>query len=86
MTGKATYKGKSLAVATSTATVSGGKGSVTLNPSSATKAALKKVRSLKVTITVTFTPTGGTAAKKTASLTLKGTTHKKKHATHKKKH
>lgn len=67
---KATAGG--VTVASVTANVSGGNGSVTLAIS---KAALKKLAKVKghklsVKITVTFTPTGGTAASKVKTLTL----------------
>jgi hypothetical protein len=80
----ATYKGKSLTVGTSANTVGGGKGSITLNASSKTIADLKKVTSLKVKVTITFTPTGGTAVSHSVTLTLKGSfkppkKHKKHH-------
>jgi len=64
--------GGGVTVASVSANVSGGNGTVTLAIS---KAALKKLSKIKghkfsVKITVTFTPTGGTAASKVKSLTL----------------
>ena len=61
-----------MTVSSVTASVSGGSGTVTLSIS---KAALKKLAKVKghklsVKITVTFTPTGGSAASKVKTLTL----------------
>lgn len=68
---KAKVKGKTITVARGTGSrTSGGTAKLTLKPSSAARKALKK-NSLKVTITSTFTPTGGTAKTTTSSLTLK---------------
>ena len=81
--------GGGVTVSSITAGVSGGNGSVTLAIS---KAALKKLakakgHKLSVKITVTFTPTGGTAASETKTLTLTqaAVTPKKKAAKSKKK-
>jgi hypothetical protein len=64
--------GGGVTVSSVTASVSGGSGTVTLSIS---KAALKKLAKVKghklsVKITVTFTPTGGSAASKVKTLTL----------------
>jgi hypothetical protein len=48
-----------------------------LKPSAAAKKALREKGSLKVSLTLTFTPTGGDAKTTTASLTLKLTKQKK---------
>jgi hypothetical protein len=62
----------SVTVSSVTASVGGGQGSVTLPISSAAlkKLAKAKGKKIAVTIVVTFTPTGGTAASKTVKLTV----------------
>jgi len=78
----ASYKGKTLTVGSTSKSVGGGRGSVTLNASASTLSALKKLKSLRVTVKITFTPTGGSAASKSVTLTLKGSAkpkHKSKH-------
>lgn len=81
--------GGGVTVSSVTASVSGGSGSVTLAISKAALKKLAKVKShqLSVKITVTFTPTGGTAASKvkTLTLTLAAVTPKKKATKGKKK-
>lgn len=68
---KAKVKGKTLTVARGTgARTSGGTLKLTLKPSSAARKALRK-SSLKVTITSTFTPSGGAANTTASTLTLK---------------
>ena len=64
--------GGGVTVSSVTSTVSGGNGSVILAISKAALKKLAKVKShkLSVKITVTFTPTGGTAASKVKTLTL----------------
>jgi ABC-type phosphate transport system substrate-binding protein len=64
--------GGGVTVANVTAGVKGGNGSVTLSISKAALSKLAKIKGHKfrVKITVTFTPTGGTAASKTKTLTL----------------
>jgi hypothetical protein len=77
-TATARYRGKTIQVGSSASTVrSGGRVSLTLKPSKATVAALKKA-SLKVTIQVTYQPSGGQANTQRASLTLKKAKAKKK--------
>jgi ABC-type phosphate transport system substrate-binding protein len=74
-------KKKTVRFATVTQQVQGGTGKVTLRPSSAALAALRKVStksSLVVNIEVTFTPTGGSPASKTVTLKIKGTKKPKK--------
>ena len=44
---------------------------VTLKPSAAAKKILKEEGTLKVTLTLTFSPTGGTANRSTSTVTLK---------------
>ncbi|HEY3759609.1 MAG TPA: hypothetical protein VGL37_07585 [Solirubrobacteraceae bacterium] len=79
--------GGGVTVSSVTASVSGGQGTVTLPISSAAlkKLAKAKGKKLAVSITVTFTPTGGTAATQKKTLTItqaavasKKTTKKKK--------
>ncbi len=72
--------GGGVTVANVTASVSGGKGNVSLSLS---KAALSKLAKIKghrfsVKITITFTPTGGSKASKTKTLTLTQAAIKKK--------
>jgi hypothetical protein len=64
--------GGGVTVSSLTASVSGGKGTVTLAISKAALSKLAKVKGhkLSVKITVTFTPTGGTAASQTKTLTV----------------
>jgi hypothetical protein len=64
--------GGGVTVANVTASVSGGKGSVTLSLSKAALSKLAKIKGHKfsVKITITFTPTGGSGASKTKTLTL----------------
>lgn len=64
--------GGGVTVASESASVSGGKGNVTLTISKAAIAKLDKAKGhkLSVKITITFTPTGGTAASKTKTLTI----------------
>jgi hypothetical protein len=64
--------GGGVTVANVTAGVKGGSGSVTLAISKAALAKLLKIKGHKfsVKITVTFTPTGGSAASKTKTITL----------------
>jgi ABC-type phosphate transport system substrate-binding protein len=64
--------GGGVTVANETASVSGGKGNVTLTISKAAIAKLGKAKGhkLRVKITITFTPTGGTAASQTKTLTI----------------
>jgi hypothetical protein len=64
--------GGGVTVANVTASVGGGQGTVTLPISSAAQKKLAKVKGhkLSVKITVTFTPTGGTAASKTKAITI----------------
>lgn len=64
--------GGGVTVANVTASVSGGNGSVTLSISKAALSKLAKIKGHKfsVKITVTFTPTGGSAASKTKTITL----------------
>jgi ABC-type phosphate transport system substrate-binding protein len=79
-----TYKKKKVSFATVSQSVTGGTGSITLKPSSKALAALKALSSkstVTVNLEVTFTPTGGAPASKTAKLKVKGT---KKAATKKK--
>lgn len=77
-TATARYRGKTLRVASSASTVrAGGRVSLTLKPSRATVAALKKA-SLRVTIQVTYQPAGGQAATKRTTVTLKKAAAKKK--------
>lgn len=73
-----TIKGKKITFASKTVSTPGGKGTVTFTPSAKAKAALKKVKTAKVTVAITFTPAGGTAASKSASVTVKGTLKAKK--------
>jgi len=49
-----------------------GTAKATLTPGKKAKAALKKLKKAKVSIVVTYTPTGGAAAKKTKSVTVRG--------------
>jgi ABC-type phosphate transport system substrate-binding protein len=51
---------------------------VTLKPSSAAKKALAKGATLKVSVKITYTPTGGTAKSTTKTITVKGKKPKKK--------
>lgn len=44
---------------------------ITLTPGSKAMKALKKKGTLKVTVTITFTPTGGTARSSSKTVTLK---------------
>jgi alpha-tubulin suppressor-like RCC1 family protein len=53
-----------------------GTAKATLTPGKKAKAALKKLKKVKVSISVSFTPTGGAAAKKTKSISVTGS---KKH-------
>ncbi|HEU0251008.1 MAG TPA: hypothetical protein VFR48_09820 [Solirubrobacteraceae bacterium] len=64
--------GGGVTVANVTASVSGGSGKVTLNISKAALTKLAKIKGHKfsVKLSVTFTPTGGTSAGKTKTLTL----------------
>ncbi len=64
--------GGGVTVANVTASVGGGQGTVTLPISSTAVKKLAKVKGhkLSVKITVTFTPTGGTAASKTKTITI----------------
>ena len=64
--------GGGVTVASQTASVSGGKGSVTLSISKSAVSKLAKIKGHKfrVKITITFTPTGGSGASKTKTLTL----------------
>jgi ABC-type phosphate transport system substrate-binding protein len=64
--------GGGVTVANVTASVSGGKGSVTLSLSKAALSKLAKIKGHKfsVKITIAFTPTGGSKASKTKTLTL----------------
>jgi len=66
------YKGKTITFASVSASVKGGTGTVSLKAGSKAKAALKKVKSAKVTFTVTYTPTGGKANAKSKTVTVKG--------------
>jgi hypothetical protein len=67
----AQVKGKSIALGTaSSARSSGGAVALRLTPSAAAKKLLRR-QSLKVTIRVTFTPTGGEERSQPLSLTLK---------------
>jgi ABC-type phosphate transport system substrate-binding protein len=81
--------GGGVTVSSVSANVSGGNGSVTLAVSKAALSKLAKVRGhkLSVKITVTFTPTGGSAASKVKTLTLTraALTSKKKASKGKKK-
>lgn len=71
-------KGKTIRVGTVTArATAAGTVRVTVKASAAVKKLLKK-SSVKVTVAVTYTPTGGTAATKSKSLTLKKTKAAKK--------
>jgi alpha-tubulin suppressor-like RCC1 family protein len=63
---------KKLTFASKTAPVRAGKTSLTLNASSKFRAALKKLRRTKVTVVVTFTPTGGGSATHSKMVTVKG--------------
>lgn len=84
-TATARYRGKTIRVASSASTVrSGGRVSLTLTPSKAAAAALKKA-SLRVTIQVTYQPSGGQANSQRTSLTLKKQAAKKKTASKKRK-
>ncbi len=64
--------GGCVTVASQTASVSGGKGNVTLSISKSAVSKLAKIKGHKfsVKITITFTPTGGSGASKTKTLTL----------------
>ena len=73
ITVKATVKvgKKKITFATGKATrAAGGTAKLTLKPTSAAKKALKKSKKLKVSLSITFTPTGGTAKTSTSSLTV----------------
>jgi hypothetical protein len=72
--------GGGVTVANVTASVSGGKGSVSLSLSKAALSKLAKIKGHKfsVKITITFTPTGGSKASKTKTLTLTQAAIKKK--------
>ncbi len=70
-------KGFTVGSATGTANA-GGNLTIKLNPSRKTKAALKKTKKLKVSLSISYTPRGGTANALTRSLTLKGKVVKKK--------
>jgi hypothetical protein len=66
--------GKRIAYDTAAATVrAAGAKRFVLTPGGKAKAALKRLRSAKVTITVTFTPTGAKPTRKTARATVNGT-------------
>jgi len=70
---------KTITFATGKATRSaGGTAKLTLKPTSAAKKALKKAKRLKVSLTITFTPTGGTAKTSTSSLSVTAPKAKKK--------
>jgi ABC-type phosphate transport system substrate-binding protein len=72
--------GGGVTVANVTASVSGGKGNVSLSLSKAALSKLAKIKGHKfsVKITITFTPTGGSKASKTKTLTLTQAAIKKK--------
>lgn len=73
-------KGKTIRVGTVTARASAsGAVRITIKASAAAKKLLRKA-SLRVSVAVTYTPTGGTAASKSKSLTLKKTKAAKKKA------
>lgn len=74
---KAKVKGKTITVTRGSASrTSGGTLKLTLKPGSAARKALRK-GALKVTITSTFAPTGGTARTTTSTLSLKRTSSRK---------
>jgi ABC-type phosphate transport system substrate-binding protein len=85
-----TAVGGGVKVASVTSSVNGGNGTVTLPISSAAlrKVAAAKSKRLAVKITITFTPSGGTAATqvKTITITQASVAARKKHKRHKKKH
>ena len=56
----------------------GGAVKLTIKPSSAAKKALKKGAKLKVSVKLTFTPSGGTAATQTKTVIVKGKKPKRK--------
>lgn len=83
-TATARYRGRTIQVGSSASTVrSGGRVSLTVKPTKAAVAALKKA-SLRVTIQVTYQPSGGQANTQSTSLTLKKTPAKKKASTKRK--
>jgi hypothetical protein len=72
-------KGKAVKLATKSLTVAkSGAQTVSLALSSKAKSALKKNKTLKFTLKVTYTPTGGTAATVSKSVTVKQPKPKKK--------
>lgn len=82
-TATARYRGRTIQVGSSASTVrAGGRVSLTVKPSKAALAALRK-SALKVTIRVTYQPSGGQANTQSTSLTLKKTATKKKKASKK---
>ncbi len=84
----ARFRGQSFSVRDLVADVGGGQGSVSLIPSARTLSVLKKAKRLGVSVTVTYTPSGGSASTKSETGTLvqgKSAKHKK-HKKHKKHH
>ena len=70
------FGGKTITFASLSTTVHGGNGTVTLIPTSKARSDVGKTLKTKfisVKISITFTPTGGKAATKTASLKVRGT-------------